>query len=350
MQKSEKQDAAKPLIDLTNPHDGYFKSLLGRRAMAVEFLRLYLPKEVTESFDWRTVERVEDSFISEELRHYFSDLIYSVRLKGGETVYVYILLEHKSAPDKWVALQLLGYKVKLWEEAKGSGAAILPMIIPVVFYHGRKRWNVSPRFGDLVEGFGRDQWRRFVPDFEYYLFDLSRYRDDQIAGSAELQTGLMLMKYIFRRGEIRQRLGEIVSRLRALPEDQVRRNLMPIIFYLTATVRMPPPEMAQQLKKALPKVGGNSMQTPAQVWLKEGIQQGLQQGLQQGHEQERANLAQLLIHQLRHRFDGLSQRAEARIRRLPLAELNDLGKLLLDFETVAELNAWLRERNSEPAA
>jgi predicted transposase/invertase (TIGR01784 family) len=118
--------------EVGNPHDAFFKSLLGRRALIIEFLRHYLPKDVTADFNLRTLEVVKDSFISEELSRYFSDLIFRVKLRSGEDAYVYVLLEHKSAPEKWAPLQLLGYKVKLWERAKDAGARMLPLVIPVV--------------------------------------------------------------------------------------------------------------------------------------------------------------------------------------------------------------------------
>ena len=84
------------------------------------------------------------------------------------------------------------------------------------------------------------------------------------------------------------------------------------------------------------------MPSPAHTW----IQQGIQQGLQQAQKQERADLAEMLIYQLHHRLGGLSKRSEAQIRRLSLADLKDLGKLVFDFETTTELTAWLREHNS----
>ncbi|MEP7337358.1 MAG: Rpn family recombination-promoting nuclease/putative transposase, partial [Acidobacteriota bacterium] len=128
--------------ELANPHDVFFKKLIGRRATAIQFLKLYLPAEVTAPFDWRALERVEDTFISEELREHFSDLIFRIRLKDGSPIYVYILLEHKSAPERWVALQVLGYIVALWQQMKEGGAQELPLVIPVVFYHGIRVENV----------------------------------------------------------------------------------------------------------------------------------------------------------------------------------------------------------------
>ena len=48
-----------------------------------------------------------------------------MRLKDGTAGYIIILLEHKSAPDKWVALQILGYQVLLWARLQEEGAKAL---------------------------------------------------------------------------------------------------------------------------------------------------------------------------------------------------------------------------------
>ncbi len=133
-----KKDAL-PFIEenLRHPHDAYFKSLFGRTSTARQFFRLYLPPEMVWELDLRTLELDKDSFVSERLREYFSDLVYRVRRKDGNAAFIHLLLEHKSTPDRWTALQLLGYQFELWERAKESGGP-LPLIVPVVLYHGQR--------------------------------------------------------------------------------------------------------------------------------------------------------------------------------------------------------------------
>ncbi len=335
---------------ITNPHDVYFKKLIGRRALAVQFLRQYLPAPVTAEFDWRTLERVEDTFVTEQLREHFSDLIFRVRLKGGDAVYVYILLEHKSAPEKWVALQLLGYIVDLWQDLKEAGAEKLPLVIPVVFYHGQRRWNVGINFRDLVAGAEREEWRGFVPDFAYHLCDLSRYSDEEIAGTPGLQVGLVLLKYVFS-GELDERLERILERVskdRRVAEliDQI----VPMAEYVTAAAGMSPRRFKEILNSAFSgSKEGEKMQTIFDLYREEGRELGLEEGrelgLEEGRQEEAANL---VLRQLIRRFEQVSARANAQIRRLSLAQLEQLSEDLLDFEKVADLTAWLR--SNPPAA
>ena len=67
-----------------------------------------------------------------------------------------------------------GQRAKL--EAKNKKP--LTVIIPVVFYHGKKRWDISERFIDNldIDGNIKEVLKRFFPDFGYILFDAG-YKD-----------------------------------------------------------------------------------------------------------------------------------------------------------------------------
>jgi hypothetical protein len=64
----------------------------------------------------------------------------------------------------------------------------------VVIYHGREPWNIPLDFQSLflwTEGL-----ERYLPQFEYLLFDLPRMKDEEIDGKFLLKTSLILLKYI----------------------------------------------------------------------------------------------------------------------------------------------------------
>ena len=69
--------------------------------------------------DLSAPELVKDSFIDTRLQEHFSDLLYKVKLRDAKTeAFIFFLFEHKSYPDKWVALQILRYLLELWENEK----------------------------------------------------------------------------------------------------------------------------------------------------------------------------------------------------------------------------------------
>ena len=58
--------------------------------------------------------------------------------------YVYFFFEHKSYRSKNVAFQLLRYMIEIWEaKMNKENADELPIIIPLVIYHGKEDWKVK---------------------------------------------------------------------------------------------------------------------------------------------------------------------------------------------------------------
>jgi predicted transposase YdaD len=68
----------------------------------------------------------------------------------------------------------------------------------------------------------------------------------------------------------------------------------------------------------------------------EGHQEGEHKGRQLGE-------MALVLRLLRRRFGPLTPAQETRIQALPVTDLETLGEALLDFQTVADLTAWLQQ-------
>ncbi len=162
------------MADIASPHDRFFKTVFSQPEIAADFLASYLPEPVAALLDPdpAALVLIEGSFVDPDLSAHFSDLLYRVVLRDGEHAFVYVLFEHKSLPDPLVAFQVLRYKVRIWERLlrQGGGVRLVP-IIPIVVHHGPKRWRVPLDFGALIDG--PDPLRRYWPDFEYRLVDLS---------------------------------------------------------------------------------------------------------------------------------------------------------------------------------
>ena len=69
--------------------------------------------------------------------------------------------------------------------------------------------------------------------------------------------------------------------------------------------------------------------------------EGHQVGQEDGRQREAAFL---ILRQLRRRLGPLAPAQETRIQALPVTDLEALGEALLDFQTVADLTAWLQQR------
>ena len=84
----------------------------------------------------------------------------------------------------------------------------------------------------------------------------------------------------------------------------------------------------------------------AQEWIEEGRQEGRLQGRQEGRLEGEASgraaeAAVVILRQLNRRCGPLSNATAARIKALPLGQLESLAEALLDFSSLADLAAWL---------
>ena len=105
------------------------------------------------------------------------------------------LIEHKSYPDKGVVLQLLKYMIEIWElKMNKENNKILPIIIPLVMYHGADNWRIASSLGEMLHGYDElpEDLKIYVPNFEHILYDISIYDDEDIKGKCLLKG---LVKY-----------------------------------------------------------------------------------------------------------------------------------------------------------
>ena len=130
---------------IKNPHDALFRAVFGDPDNAAELLRSILPAAITAAIDWRTLRRVEGSFVDEALRGKRADVLFRAVI-GDRVTLIYMLNEHKSEEDPWTALQMLRYSVAIWEQFRREhpDERTLPPILPIVLHHGSQPWR-GPR-------------------------------------------------------------------------------------------------------------------------------------------------------------------------------------------------------------
>ncbi|MCX6360992.1 MAG: Rpn family recombination-promoting nuclease/putative transposase, partial [Armatimonadetes bacterium] len=71
-------------------------------------------REVADSLDFERAERVNRSFVPADLHKQEADLLYRVPFRTGKSeVWVYLLVEHQSKPDRLMGLRVLSYMVQV---------------------------------------------------------------------------------------------------------------------------------------------------------------------------------------------------------------------------------------------
>ncbi len=90
--------------------------------------------------------------------------------------------------------------IEIWEaKVKKEKTDELPMIIPLVVYHGKESWNIRTTLGEMITGYEElsNDIQRFIPDYEYLIYDISRYTDEEIKGEAKLRILISIFRDIF---------------------------------------------------------------------------------------------------------------------------------------------------------
>jgi len=159
-----------------SPHAEFFKNIFSRPDSSRALLRQYLPEAIGKQLDFSGLRVGKDSFVDDNLKNHFADVVVSIPLlERHDTLHVYCLLEHKSAPDYLVGLQLLRYMALQWQELYKQKLlpenGKLPPIVPLVLYHGPPKWPHSCRFQDVVaQPFAG--LKGYIPDFAFDLLDV----------------------------------------------------------------------------------------------------------------------------------------------------------------------------------
>ena len=181
-----------------SPHDEFFRNVFADVAIARDFLENYLPAPILKIVELENLEIQPGTYVDKKLKKFSTDMLFKTTINKREG-YVYFLFEHKSYPDRLVALQLLTYMVQIWnQKVNRENATHIPMIIPMVIYHGKSKWNIGT-LEDLILDFDLlpEEAKQMIPDYHYQVYDLSRYSDEEIKGHAKLRIMISILKAVF---------------------------------------------------------------------------------------------------------------------------------------------------------
>lgn len=206
-----------------HPHDKFFKALFSNKQMMMEYISQFLPPSIVDNLllDSLTLQKV--SHVDDKLKESFSDIIYTGIFKESQRqLDICLLLEHKSFPSKYIQLQLLRYMLNAWEKQLGQKEE-LRLIIPIVFYHGKQKWNTQPidqYFGQIDPSF-----KAFIPSFDYILTDLKNYSDEQILNlkASFLINSFLVLKHAWEKNYLKQYIDLLIEPKGAI-DSSLRRK------------------------------------------------------------------------------------------------------------------------------
>jgi hypothetical protein len=172
---------------MPGPHDLLARYVFSHPERAAAELRAVLPSRIVEQVDWSTLRCEPVSVVDEGLRETENDFLFSAGLHSGQPALMYILLEHQSRVERFMALRMFRYVGRVldtWHKSHPR-RKLLPAVFSQVLYHGPGgRWTAPQRLEDLFElpqsAEEREQWLRLLPRFEYLLDDLTAEREEAL--------------------------------------------------------------------------------------------------------------------------------------------------------------------------
>ncbi|WP_369700797.1 Rpn family recombination-promoting nuclease/putative transposase [Pantoea sp. At-9b] len=261
------------------PHDAAFKAFLTHPATARDFIELHLPAELRAVCDLSTLKLESGSFVEEDLRQYFSDVLYSLKTTAGDG-YIQVLIEHQSSPDKHMAFRLMRYAVAAMQRHLDSGHKKLPLVIPVLFYTGKRSpYPFSTRW---LDEFDDPQLAGTLYSGAFPLVDVTVIPDDDIMNHRSMAALTLLQKHIHRRD-----LADLLDQLAAtlVTGHLTGQQLVSLINYLVQTGETSDAEtFVRNLAQRVPQ-HEDELMTIAQQLEQKGIEKGIQLGEQKGRQE-----------------------------------------------------------------
>ncbi|MGI6774483.1 Rpn family recombination-promoting nuclease/putative transposase [Acetomicrobium sp.] len=303
-----------PKDDLTpkDPHDRLFKRVMSDEANVRQFIKEFLPIELSSQIDLKEMKLIPTEKIK-GYNKYYMDI--AVECKISDTKgQLYFVFEHKSYPDPGVLLQILNYMTVTWDEQRKKNKPLTP-VIPVVIYHGSSSWNVTTHFQGQFDSLN-ESIKPYVPEFNYVLVDLTQIPNKEIEQKAKdtpfLMASLLLMKLVA--------LGDIegIIKIAVIIKLSEEERII-LILYLFYTLDVDQDTMQRIVKE----LGGEEiMPSLAEKLMSKGEIKGKQD---------------LLIKQLRRKF-GLSSSEEKMIRSVTdEAKLDAAAEAVLDAKSKDEV-------------
>jgi len=328
---------------IQNPHDAFVKEVFSHKEHAEDFLKNYLPQDICRLIDFDSLTIVKDSFVDEDLKEHFSDLLYEVQL-SSRPGFIYLLFEHKSIPERFTGLQLLRYMVKIWDlYLKQQQEPILPVIIPLVIYNGRRKWTIKTNFSYLFGEIEREL-NKYIPEFNYLLYDLSPISDEEIKGKVILRATLMALKYLTT-SEPGKHLKEIFSLFKDLGRSNTALQYLETLlrYIASASDKIEEEEITEAIKQI--EKEADIMPTLAEKWIEQGRIEGQKQGEAQGMIKGMVLEAQeMVLEALMERFGLIKPDLSVKIKGIVNREvLKSLLKLAIRVDSLSEFEEKLKQ-------
>ena len=293
-------------------HNNFFMKTFQNLNNTRDFIKGALPAKITKKLDLSTIEIEPGTHVDENLKSHLSDLVVKVKSKEKESVDLYFLFEHKSHKDRNILWQLLKYQYLMLEEDHNAKRNFR-IIIPVVFYHGKGKWNLDRKFSDFINV--SQEFKPYVLSFEHLLFDTADFKlskGNNFGRNAYLMSAISLMKEMHGMdSEKMATLFKYISESGLIKKNDI---LFVLIEYLAKSNDVEEKEVVNIIRKELGSEAEDVMPSLAQRWVEEGKEKGIKIGI----EKDKIDVCRNALK------SGISPETVSKITGLPLKKVLEI--------------------------
>jgi len=173
-----------------HPHASLFHFAFSLRTVAAQFLRAWLPPNLSSSLRWDALEVLEIPGIDRGLNERREDIAYAIPSASGPPFLFYVVLEHQTTIDRDMPFRLQEYTHLAWNKFRSQKANVnkrFPIVAPILLYPGPGKWTGPRRLRELIDiPPGLAEWANsFLPDSGVIIIELSGLAIERLAnGSA----------------------------------------------------------------------------------------------------------------------------------------------------------------------
>ena len=185
-------------------HDKTFRKILDDKKEFTIFINKIFNLE--ERLEEKDIEKYNRKFVSVDYTNQESDVIY--KLKNKE---IFILVEHQTKIDKKMPIRILKYELEIIRSRMDENNRLeFPIIIPIVLYTGKQRWNAKINYPSYNSELAR---YRGLKKVEYNLVDINDYTIEDLYKENSILTKIMILEKSNKYIEIINNVDKIVTKV-----------------------------------------------------------------------------------------------------------------------------------------
>lgn len=306
-------------------HDSAYKQIFSHASVIEDLLRGFIHEDWATEVDYGTLEKVNGSYVAEDLRERVEDVVWRVKFKG-QWLYVYLLIEFQSRVDAWMALRMLVYVGLLYQDLIKTGIVAsgeqLPPVFPMVIYNGEGRWTAARDISDLIANVS-GPLATYQPRLKYWLLDEGRLTESELPTSRNTVADIIRLENCSESASMRHAIAHLSQHLAAPEYDSLRRAL--VVWIKRVLLRKLQPDDEFKELNDLQEID-NMLAERVEQWTTKWMQQGIQQG------------ELTLIHRLLNkRFGPLSEDIQLRLEVATTEQLERWAERILDAQTLNDV-------------